>query len=208
MSYVPSASPIGRRIQVIGNTCSGKSTLGKRLARVLDVPLVELDAINWQPEWVSLAETDPEEFERRVSEATLGDSWVVAGSYSAYSQRVFWPRLQTVVWLDPPLPLLVWRVIARSWRRWRTKEPLWGTNYERFWPQLMVWSKDDSLIWWAVTQHSRKRRQTRGWMADPQWAHIRFILLTSSKDVELLTRSVVADRETVHSAEPAEQRST
>ena len=191
MSCVPSSSPIGRRIQVIGNTCSGKSTLGKRLAGVLDLPLVELDAINWQPEWVSLAEMDPEELERRVGEATRGDSWVVAGSYSAFSQRIFWPRLQTVVCLDLPLLLLVWRVIVRSWRRWRTKELLWGTNYEQFWPQLMVWSKNNSLIWWAVTQQSRKRRKTSGLMADPQWAHIRFIHLTSSKDVESFTRSVI-----------------
>ena len=43
---------IGRRIHVIGNSCSGKSTLGATLA--FRVPFVELDAINWHPRWVGL----------------------------------------------------------------------------------------------------------------------------------------------------------
>lgn len=52
---------VGRRIHVIGNSCAGKSTLGQRLARALDVPFVELDALNWQPGWVGLNATDPDE---------------------------------------------------------------------------------------------------------------------------------------------------
>ena len=143
---MPSGTSVGRRIHVVGNTCSGKTTLGERLANVLDAPFVELDAIDWQPRWVSLAETNPEEFERRISEETAGGSWIVAGSYATFSQRVFWPRLQAAIWLDLPLPRLVWRVVSRSWRRWRSKELLWGANHERFWPQLMVWNKKDSLI--------------------------------------------------------------
>jgi adenylate kinase family enzyme len=138
-------SPIGHRIHVMGNTSAGKSTLAMRLAHALHVPFVELDALNWEPGWIGLNATNPAELERRIQVATVGDGWVVAGSYINFSQRVFWPRLQTVVWLD--LPLLVGRVLRRSWRRWRTKELFWGTNYERFWPQLMVWRKQDSLIW-------------------------------------------------------------
>lgn len=183
-------SPIGCRVHVIGNSCSGKSTVAARLARTLGVPLVELDALNWEPGWVGLNDADPEELERRIREATAGEGWVVAGSYSAFSQRVFWPRLQTVVWLDLPRPQLVWRVLRRSWRRWRSRELLWGTNYEQFWRQLMVWRKDRSLVWWIVTQQTRKRRQALAWMADPRWSHVRFVRLRSSGEVEAFTRAV------------------
>ena len=183
-------SPIGRRIHVMGNTSAGKSTLGIRLAQALDVPFVELDALNWQPGWIGLTTTNPTEFERRIHEATAGDGWVVAGSYTSFSQRTFWPRLQSVIWLDLPLPQLVWRVLTRSWRRWRTRELLWGTNYERFWPQLMIWRKEDSLVWWAVTQQHRKRRSMLGYIADPAWAHVRFVRLTSSAEIEVFTQSV------------------
>ncbi len=183
------ASPIGRRIHVMGNTGAGKSTLGARVARALDVPFVELDALNWEPGWVGLNATNPQEFERRTQAATVGDGWVVAGLYITFAQRVFWPQLQTVVWLDLPLPLLVWRVWRRSWQRWRMKEVLWGTNYEPFWPQLRVW-RQDSLIWWAVTQQQRKRRSMLAYMAAPRWAHIRFVRLTSVGEIESFTHAV------------------
>jgi adenylate kinase family enzyme len=181
--------PTGTRIHVTGNSCSGKSTLGERLAQILEVPLIELDALNWEPGWISLDSTDPQELERRIREATLGDGWVVAGSYRNYCQRIFWPRLQCVVWLDLSMPLLVWRVIKRSWQRWRSKELLWGKNYERFWPQLMVWNKDESLIGWIISQHHLKRRDMLADMADPRWAHIRFLQLRSTTQVRVFIES-------------------
>lgn len=181
---------IGQRIHIIGNSCSGKSTLGIRLAQTLDVPFVELDALNWEPGWVGLNGTNPEEFERRIQHATQGDGWVVAGSYSGFSQRVFWHRLETVIWLDLPLPQLVWKMLVRSWKRWRSQELLWGTNREQFWPQLMVWRKDESLLWWIVTQHQKKRRRLLAWSANSRWQHIRFVRLRSYEEVELYLKGV------------------
>lgn len=175
---------IGHRIHVIGSSCSGKSSLAERLARTLALPLVELDALNWEPNWVGLSTTDPDEFERRLRDATADDAWIVAGSYARFSERVFWPRLETVIWLDLPLPLLMARALTRSWRRWRSKQLLWGTNYERFWSQLMVWRKDESLLWWIATQHRRKRRAMIERMAKPEWSHIRFIRLVSTAETE------------------------
>jgi adenylate kinase family enzyme len=176
--------PIGRRIHVIGNSCSGKSTLGAQLAIALSIPFVELDALNWEPGWVGLNETNPEELERRIKKATYGDEWVVAGSYTRFSQRVFWPRLETVVWLDLPIHILIWRMLIRSWVRWRSKELLWGTNYEAFWSQLKVWNKEDSLLWWIITQHRRKRRNMLTFTAESRWQHIRFVRLRSSSEIE------------------------
>lgn len=183
-------SPIGRRIHIIGNSGSGKSTLGVRLAEILDVPFVELDALNWLPGWVGLNETDPAELERRIRAATAGDRWVVAGSYHRFSRRTFWSRLETVIWLDPPLPLLIWRTLSRSWRRWRSKELLWGSNRERFWPQLAVWRREESLLWWVITQQRRKRRQMRAAQSDPAWARIRFVRLASAAAVRAFVRDL------------------
>ena len=95
-----------------------------------------------------------------------------------------------MIWLDLPLPLLVSRLLRRSWRRWRSKELLWGTNYERFWPQLMVWRKEESLLWWIVTQHGRKRHSMLRYMVDPRWSHIRFFRLTLPSEVEAFSRAI------------------
>ncbi|MDP2328754.1 MAG: shikimate kinase [Dehalococcoidia bacterium] len=189
MSQAPRPSPIGRRIHITGNTSAGKSTLGMRLASALDAPFVELDALNWLPGWVALQNTDPEAFRRRIAEATAGDAWVVAGSYMTVSQPIFWDRLEAVVWLDLPLSQILRRTVTRSWRRWRAKELLWGTNTESFTKHLKVWSQD-SLIWWAITQHHKKRRNLLAWQVDPRWSHIRFIRLRSSAEVEAFVQAV------------------
>ena len=106
-------------------------------------------------EWVSLADTDPQAFEVRLAEATAGDGWVMAGSYMNFTRRLCWGRLQSVVWLDLPLSLILRRVVSRSWRRWRSRELLWGTNRENFFTQLKVWSKD-SLRRWALNRRARR----------------------------------------------------
>ena len=183
-------SPIGHRIHVIGNSCSGKSTLGATLAALLDLPCVELDALNWEPNWVGLNQADPPELERRIQAATAGDGWIVAGSYARFTQKICWQRLDTVIWLDLPLHLLLWRFVHRSWRRWRTQELLWGTNYESFWGQFMIWRKEESLLWWIVTQHGPKRQKMLSYYTDPQWKHIRFLRLCSAAEVDKFTQSI------------------
>ena len=183
-------SPAFRRIHVVGNSASGKSTFGVRLAAALDAPFVELDALNWQPGWIALNDTDPGELDRRMREATSGERWVVAGSYMSQSRRTFWNRLDTVIWLDLPMPLLLRRVLRRTWRRWRSRELLWGTNCERFWPLFMIWRKEKSLVAWIVTQHAGKRRDMAQCLADPRWSHIRFVRLTSAREVEAFAAAV------------------
>ena len=185
-------SAIGRRVHVIGNSTSGKSTLAERLAKALNADFVELDALNWLPGWIGLNETDPEELHRRILHATRGDAWIVAGSYSAHSQRAFWSRLETVIWLDLPLRVLLARFFRRSWQRWRRRELLWGTNIERFWPQFALWRGSDSLLYWILFHHRRKRRDMLRWMEEPRWSHIRFVRLRSAAEVETFARTVEA----------------
>ena len=83
---------------------------------------------------------------------------LLAGSCSRYSQPTFWARLDTVIWLDPPILLLLQCVILRSWRRWRRRELLWGTNVDLFWTQFTLWRMNDSLIDWIFSRHARWRR--------------------------------------------------
>lgn len=174
---------IGDRILIWGNSCAGKSTLAARLAKAMGVPHVDLDALNWLPNWVGLNATNPDLLEEKFRDATKDNAWVIAGSYTVQAQATFWPRLDTIIWLDLNMPILVYRVLARSWRRWRDRELLWGTNYEKFWDQLKVWNGEDSLVWWIVTQHQRKRRDMLDIITNPRWAHIQVIRLTSVQAV-------------------------
>ncbi len=189
---VDDVARVGDRIHVIGNSCSGKSTLAAQLAELLDLPLVELDALNWLPGWVGLNRHDPDELDRRIRDATGGDRWIVAGSYTDHSQRCFWGRLETLIWLDLPLRILVPRVLARSWRRSRAPEPTWGGNREHFWGHLAVWRGEDSLLWWIVTQHGRKRRQMLELPGVSRWGHVTLLRVRSVAEADALRRKLGA----------------
>ena len=68
------------RIAIKGTSGSGKTTLGQRLSRVLEIPHIELDALNWEPGWRALSHEDLDEFRRRVQTAPSGPEWVICGS--------------------------------------------------------------------------------------------------------------------------------
>ena len=155
--------PLRRRIVVKGSSCSGKSTLGSELAARFSIPLVELDAINW----VALASTNPEEFERRVAKAIKGNEWVVSGSYSRHCKKNFWQKLDTVVWLDLPKQLLIRCVLFRSWRRSRSGNLIWGTNHEKFWPLFKIWDKEESLLAGILLNYRQGRRRMLENLNDP-----------------------------------------
>lgn len=183
-------STLGRRIVVVGGTGSGKTTLAETLAQRLGLPFVELDALFWRPDWV---EPDDESFSAKVAAATSGESWVVAGNYRRVTVDVLWPRVDTMIVLEVSLVTQLRRLIARSWRRWRTKELLWGTNYERFWKHFL---HRDSLLLYALRTHRATRDRYRSMIADPAWAHINFIHLRSPAEAaRWLTTDVPAIRQ-------------
>ena len=108
---------------------------------------------------------------------------MVAGSYHR-TLPITWPRADTIVWLNLPLPLVIRRILVRSWRRSRSEELLWGTNVERFWTHSKLWDRHQSLVTWALTTHWRHRRQYARAMRDPEWAHIRFVRLRSVRGID------------------------
>jgi adenylate kinase family enzyme len=46
------------RIAVIGNSGGGKSTLARRLARELEIPVYEVDQLLWKTNWELVSEAD------------------------------------------------------------------------------------------------------------------------------------------------------
>ncbi|MFN8638731.1 MAG: AAA family ATPase [Dehalococcoidia bacterium] len=171
--------PLPERIVVAGNTGSGKSTLAEALARRLDLPFVELDALFWLPNWT---EPDAEDFRAKVRAATEGGRWVVAGNYNGRTADITWVQAQAMVYLELGVARSIWRVLRRSWRRWRSQELLWGTNTETFAKHLRVWSPD-SLVWWAVKSVPNHRKRVIELRTDPRWSHIDLVQLRSPSEV-------------------------
>ena len=163
-----------RRIAVVGTTGSGKTTLAHRLAQRLGVPHVELDALHWGPGWTPAR---PDIFRERAAQALCGDAWVVDGNYSKV-RDIVWSRADTVVWLDYALPVVMGRLVWRTFRRIVTREELWSGNRERLWAQLFT---SDSILLWALRTYWRRRREYPVLFRQPEYAHLTVVHLRSPR---------------------------
>ncbi|MDQ3691471.1 MAG: adenylate kinase [Chloroflexota bacterium] len=157
-----------RRINVVGTSCSGKTTLARSVATRLNVRHVELDALFWGPDWTPVPETT---FRQRLAAALAGDDWVADGGYSPV-RDLTWSRADTVIWLDYPMRTVIRRWAGRTLTRLRTREEFWpGTgNRER----LSHVARRDSLLWWILSTHRRRRNTMAAQLsARPDLRHIR-----------------------------------
>ena len=142
-----------RRVVVIGTTGSGKSRLAERLARQNGLRVIELDALFWGRDWQPVP---LELFRHRVERETKGDDWIVVGNYAQVRDLV-WPSADTLIWLDLPLSLVMWRLMRRTVQRAATKEQLWGTgNRESF---RNAFLSRQSILLWALKTHRRNRQR-------------------------------------------------
>lgn len=99
-----------QRVLVLGAPGSGKSTLAAALARRTGLPLIHLDRHYWRPGWV---EPDKETWARQVETLAAADRWVMDGNYGGtLASRL--SRAETVIWLDLPTSVCLWRIARRA----------------------------------------------------------------------------------------------
>ena len=161
-----------RRILVGGISGSGKTTLGRRIASALDLSFVELDALFHGPGWVPR-----DEFEADVDAATAGDAWVVDSHGYPQVRDQLWSRADTVVWLDYSRPVVMGRVLRRSFARATYDRELWNQNREGF----ADWRHPSHPVRWAWTQHRPRHTEIADRLADPRWGRITVVRLGSPR---------------------------
>ena len=169
---------MARRINVAGDSGSGKTTVSRTIAARLGLKHVELDALFHGPNWSSAPK---EEFRRRVS-GTLDalDGWVADGNYSGSLGGLLLERAELLVWLDLPLHVCLRRIWTRTWRRIRTREELWDSkNRETL---RGAFFSRNSLFLWTLKAHFRHRREWPArFAAHPQLEVVR---LCTQRDVD------------------------
>lgn len=162
-----------QRILVLGNSGSGKSTLAGGLGLALGLPTVHLDAHFWRPGWT---ETPADVWDARVPELCAAERWVQDGNF-ARSLPVRLLRADTVVLLQRPTLLCVWRILRR-WRTWRgvTRPDLAPGCPEKI---------DLEFLHWVLTFRLREMPRVRAALRDAP-PGLKVIVLRSDRDVAAL----------------------
>ena len=148
---LPMTAP--RKIVVMASASgNGKTTLGRELARRLEVPFVEMDALVHGPGWT---ETPDDELRAQVEPIVAADGWVIDGPYRGKLGDLVLEKADVVIWLDLPVGVWLPRLLRRTARRICGLEELWNGNRETL--RSAFWGRD-SLLWFAMRSHFRRRR--------------------------------------------------
>jgi adenylate kinase family enzyme len=113
---------------ILGRGGAGKSVLARELGEATGLPVIELDALFWQP---GPTATDPAQWAVRQRRLAERDAWIMDGDLGPYDDAlgIRLRKADTVVVLDFGLPRCAWRTVRRGRERgdyWR-----WVWAYRR-----------------------------------------------------------------------------
>ena len=167
---------------MIGVSGAGKTTLARQIARKLDLPHIELDALFWEANWQKASRPV---FRGRVLEATAGDAWIVDGNYSQ-SLDIVCSRATHLFWLDYSLFTIMRRVVWRSHCRVVTQQELWSGNRE----SLSGTLGRNSIIMYALTSRRRHRSRYRTLLHGEEFKHLAVHRCSSPQEASAWLQSI------------------
>ena len=100
-----------QRIVIIGCSGAGKSTLARALGARLGLSVTHLDVLWWQPDW--RPHPDPAAFRAQLREIAAGERWIIDGGFTEGTIEHRLARADTVILLDFPVSLCLWRALTR-----------------------------------------------------------------------------------------------
>lgn len=99
-----------KKIVIIGSPGAGKSTFAQALGEILNIEVLHLDRYFWQTGWKEHPREKRIQIQQELVEGK--EQWIMEGSYISSADS----RLQaadTIIFLDIPPLLCLWRVIKR-----------------------------------------------------------------------------------------------
>lgn len=166
--------PLPRRILVAGTTGVGKTTTAVRIGSALGVPHTEIDALYHGPGW-----QPRETFVEDVEAYTSAPAWVTEWMYDSVRQMLV-ERADTLVWIDLPTAVGLWRLVRRTIRRRVRRVELWNGNVE---PPLWTFFTDrEHIIRWGIRTRNATRRRVRQLVAEAP--HFRIVRLRSQAEID------------------------
>ena len=167
------------RIVIIGCGGAGKSTLARQLGKKLNIPVVHLDKLWWNPGWI---EKSQEEFDELHRQELSKEKWIMDGNFNrTMPERI--ARCDTVIYLDFSRWACLRGMFHRVIRNYGKHRPDMGGNCkERFDPEFVKWI-------WEYNQLNRVRNYT--WLS--QAKHAKTIVLKNRKEVRAFLAGLEGD---------------
>ncbi|PTL80863.1 DNA topology modulation protein [Vitiosangium sp. GDMCC 1.1324] len=160
-----------KKVLVIGSGGAGKSTFAARLTAKTGLPLVHLDSVYWRPGW---EETPKDEWRRTVERLVAGEAWLMDGNFGG-TLELRLAACDTVVFLDLPRTLCLWRVLMRRLRYLGRARPDMSPGC----PERLTWK----FLHWIWT-YPRLRRPEILARLDALRGEKNVVVLRSQREVE------------------------
>nr|HEX4316038.1 DNA topology modulation protein [Kofleriaceae bacterium] len=164
-----------QRVLVIGSGGAGKSTFAKRLGAATGLPVVHLDACYWRAGWQAPPKAD---WVRTIDELAARAAWIMDGNYGGTLDRRL-AACDTVVFLDLPRAVCLWRAVRRAARYWGRTRPDMAPGC----PETLTWE----FVHWIWT-YPRLRRPDILRRLDALAATKQVVILGSTPAVERFLR--------------------
>lgn len=138
-----------KRIIIIGNAGSGKTTFAKTLSDKTQLPLIHLDKLYWCGSWEHRSR---EEFDALLESELIKDEWIIDGNFG----RTIPKRLEycdTVFWFDLPTVTCLWGSTVRVIKNFgKTRDDMGGNCPEYF-------DKHKASLYKAIFSFNRTHRK-------------------------------------------------
>ena len=180
-----------QRIVIVGPSGAGKSTLAREIARLKEIPCIEMDSLHWGADWTA---TPSDELRVLVAERVAAHSWVLDGNYSVVRDLI-WPRADTLIWLDYAFPVVFMRAMKRTLRRLVQQEELWNGNRETW---KSTFSRDSVMRWVFIT-YGKCRHTIPLALAQIEFAHLNVVHLRSPREARLWLKRLKRSSNRCHS---------
>jgi len=100
------------KIYIVGSVASGKTTLARKLSKVLDIPHYELDCIVHPITENGRSKRTPDEQVEEINRINILGKWIIEGTYRKSCHSLF-ELADAIIYLDTPLWKRKYRILLR-----------------------------------------------------------------------------------------------